>query len=291
MAGITDNVVDMGKAVLSLSLASIIRTSLGGIKQGRRSLKDTYAALSPFSPVKHGDGIKMFEQIPEVSLDVSGDDPKPVVLDLRFVDVDGAAPLRDVIAILTLAKQQNPQAALEFGTYFGSTTANLALNLPAAKIHTIDLPEEETRANPLTQNLQVDDEHLIRGRQLGKSFRGTPQELQIVQHQGDTASYDYSAIHDPVTFFLVDGSHTYEYVRNDTLKSFALAKGVSTFLWHDCDIYHTGVLRWLVEMIHAGLPVAHVKGTSLAYMKIDAQDPRVERLLTAANTSTTPPTH
>lgn len=281
MAGMTDGVVDMGKAVLSLSLASIIRASLGGLKQGQQSLKDTYRAVSPFSPIKQGQGMKMLELIPEVPLDHSGDSSKPVTLDLRFVDVDGAAPLRDVIAILTLAKRQNPQAALEFGTYFGSTTANLALNLPTARIHTIDLPEGEASDSPLIQGQPIDDAHLIRDRQLGKSFRGTPLEDRIIQHQGDTASYDYSVIKDPVTLFLIDGSHTYDYARSDTLKSFALARGESSFLWHDCDIYHTGVLRWLVEMIRAGLPVVRLKDTSLAYMKIDAQDPRVRKFLAA----------
>lgn len=279
MAATQSYVIRVGKGILSLSLASVIRTSLGGLKEGKESLGNTYRAVSPFSPLKEGAGRKMLERIPVVSLESLGGMPDQITLDMRYVDVDGATPFRDLIAILALAKNQHPKAALEFGTYFGSTTANLALNLPDATIHTIDLPEDSTEAASVIEGRPVDDLHLIRGRKLGKSFRGTPLEQRIVQHQGDTATYDYSVIHDPVTVFLVDGSHTYDYARSDTLRCFALAQGESTFMWHDCDCHCLGVTTWLAEMIQAGLPVARVQDTSLACMKIDAQDPRVQRVL------------
>lgn len=273
-------VVRAGKDILSLSLASLIRMSLGGFQEGRKSLHDTYRAVSPFSPLKEGAGRKMLSLIPEVSLESLGALPEQVTLDMRYVDVDGATPFRDLIAILSLAKNQHPAAALEFGTYFGSTTANLALNLPSATIHTIDLPEDGAEAAALIATQPVDDFHLINGRKLGKSFRGTALEQRIVQHQGDTATYDYSVIHDPVTVFLVDGSHTYEYARNDTMHCFELAQeapGECTFLWHDCDCHCLGVTTWLVEMIRAGLPVVRVRDTSLACMRLDVRDPQVQK--------------
>lgn len=273
-------VVRAGKDILSLSLASLIRMSLGGLKEGHKSLHDTYRAVSPFSPLKEGKGRKMLALIPEVSLESLGAMPEQITLDMRYVDVDGATPFRDLIAILSLAKNQHPRAALEFGTYFGSTTANLALNLPSATIHTIDLPEDGVEAAALIEGQPVDDIHLIRGRKLGKSFRGTALEQRIVQHQGDTATYDYSVIHDPVTVFLIDGSHTYEYARSDTMRCFSVARGSQgecTFLWHDCDCHCLGVTSWLVEMIRAGLPVVRVRDTSLACMKVDVRDPQVQQ--------------
>src|SRR2546430_16723031 len=39
-----------------------------------------------------------------------------------------------------------PRAVLEIGTYFGSTTYNLAVNLPDAIIHTADLPPDFSRS-------------------------------------------------------------------------------------------------------------------------------------------------
>lgn len=275
-------VTRVGKDILSLSLASLIRMSLGGLKEGRKSLHDTYRAVSPFSPLKEGEGRKLLALIPEVSLESLGGFPEQVTLDMRYVDVDGATPFRDLIAILSLAKNQHPRAALEFGTYFGSTTANLALNLPSAIIHTIDLPEDGEAAAALIEGQPVDDLHLISGRKLGKSFRGTVIEQRIVQHEGDTATYDYSVIHDPVTVFLIDGSHTYDYARSDTLHCLELAQqaqGVCTFLWHDCNCHCLGVTTWLVEMIRAGLPVVRVKDTSLACMRLDVRNPQAQQAL------------
>jgi hypothetical protein len=279
MAGFGDQVVRTGKAVLSLSMASVIRTSLGGLKQGRQSLEDTYRVVSPFSPLKNAAGLKMFDRIPVAPLAALGVELDRVTLDLRFVDVNGSTPYRDLIAIVTLAKKQNPKVALEFGTYFGSTTANLALNLPDAMIHTIDLPEDDSVASALIEGQPVDDLHLIHGRQLGKTFRGTPLASRIVQHQGDTATYDYGVIPGPVSFFLVDGSHTHEYALSDTLHSFSIAQGESTFLWHDCEPFTPGVLRCMLDLIEAGLPVVRVENTSLACLQINAQDPRVQAFL------------
>jgi hypothetical protein len=267
------------KNILSLNVGSIIRGVLGGPKEGLQSLADTYRAVSPFSPLQSGKGEKLLARIPEVPLASLAPIPERLTLDLRYVDVDGATPYRDVLAIIALAVAANPKAALEFGTYYGSTTANLALNLPGAHIHTLDLPEDTEAAAALVEGQPVDDEHLIRGRQLGKSFRGTPLARNITQHQGDTATYDYSSIPDEITFFLIDGSHTYEYAKGDTLHSFRLARGECSVLWHDCDRYHPGVTSWLGEMIQAGLPVVRVENTSLAYLKIDASEARVQQLI------------
>jgi Methyltransferase domain len=281
MPEIGNRVIRAGKGLLSISIASVIRTSLGGWKQGQQSLADTYRAVSPFSPLRVGAGQKMFDRIPARSLASLGGILDRVTLDLRFVSVDGSTPYQDLIAILALAKKQNPSAALEFGTYFGSATANLALNLPEATINTIDLPEDMPEATALIEGKPVDDLHLIRGRQLGKAFRGTPLESRIVQHTGDTATYDYSVIPGPVSLFLIDGSHTYEYARNDTMRSFAVAEGDCTFLWHDCEPYTPGVLRCLVELIDAGLPVVRVEGTAVACLEVNAQDSRVQHLIQA----------
>lgn len=275
MPEIGDRVIRAGKDLLSLSIASVIRTSLGGWKQGRQSLADTYRAVSPFAPLRVGDSLKIFERIPVRSLISLGGVLDRVTLDLRFVSVDGSTPYQDLIAILALAKKQNPSVVLEFGTYFGSATANLALNLPDATINTIDLPEDLPEANALIEGKPVDDLHLIHGRQLGKAFRGTALENRIIQHAGDTATYDYSVIKGPVSLFLIDGAHTYEYARNDTMRAFEIAEGDCTFLWHDCEPYTPGVLKCLVELIDAGFPVVRVEGTSVACLQVNSEDVRV----------------
>jgi hypothetical protein len=104
---------------------------------------------------------------------------------------------------------------------------------------------------------------------VGHAFRGTEFERRITQHFGDTATFDYGAIKDELTFFMIDGSHTYEYAKSDTLKSLALVTSPSTLVWHDCNEWQPGVTKWLVEMIDSGYAVKRIKGTAVAYLETE----------------------
>lgn len=277
----------VGKALLAMSGASVVRTLRCGVSDGTKSLIASYAAIDPFSEIEKSR--VSAERIPVRSLRAFGDVPADLRLDLRWADLSGSTPLNDVVAILSLAVAQQPEALLEFGTFCGSTTANFALNLPNATIHTIDLPPDSEEAERMIRGKPVDDWHLIQSRHLGGAFLGTPLADRIVQHTGDTGTYDYGVIRDPLSFFLIDASHTYEYVKSDTLRAFALAKGSCTFAWHDCDSLHPGVIRWLLELIQAGLPVVRVEGTIVACMLVDAADPRLRKLLLSQPGSGLPP--
>lgn len=266
------------RGLLTLSGASLVRMLRYGPSEGIRSLQDTYFAVDPFSPKERRLAILGLKRIPEVPACDAFTWPETLQLDLRHVDVSGSTPITDLSSILGLAVQQQPEAALEFGTFYGSTTANLARNLPTTVIHTIDLPPDKAEASELTAGRPVDDLNLIESRQLGKAFRGTPLAARIVQHSGDTATYDYSVIPDKLSFFLIDGSHTYEYAKSDTLTAFRLAQAACTVVWHDCDADHLGVTRWLGELIDAGLPVKRIEGTVVAFLRIKAEDQRVQGL-------------
>jgi hypothetical protein len=271
--------VTFAESLLALSPASVIRTCLGGFAEGKQSLRDTYHAVAPFSPVQQREGRMLEARIPAVELRDAVALPEGMIVDLRYIEMEGAAPFVDVAAILALAIAQQPLGVLEIGTFWGSTTANLARNLPAAKIHTIDLPLDEGEVMESIAGQPVNDLHLIQSRQVGKAFRGTDVEDRITQHFGDTAKFDYSIIADPLSFFMIDGSHTYEYAKSDTLVCLALAKGPSTLVWHDCNQWQPGVTKWLVEMIDAGLPVKRVTRSAVAYLQIDPSDETVQRLL------------
>jgi hypothetical protein len=277
MHGIKKRVATLVKALLSLSAGSVVRGVRLGPRALQESLQDTYQVVDPFSLLERGEGRTLLQRIPEVTLAEAVPRPGPITLDLRFAEVSGSTPLRDIVAILSLAVAQRPQAALEFGTFWGSGTLNLALNLPEAVIHTIDLPPDAGVAQELIEGRPVDDLNLIESRELGKAFRGTEYARRIVQHLGDTADYDYGVIQDKVSFFLIDGSHTYEYAKSDTLRAFGVASGVSTFVWHDCDAIHPGVTRWLGELLDAGLPVKRIADTVVAFMTVDAADARLEK--------------
>ena len=270
--GLADATVTAIRGLLSLNAATVIRTLRAGPRDAKQRLIDSYIAIDPFSRIEHRPDLLLLNHIPQVKLTELVQWPEELSLYLGDVDVSGSTPLLDLLAILALAIAQQPKAALEFGTFWGSTTVNLARNLPNAIIHTIDLPPDTEEALATTAGKPVDDVYLIESRKLGQAFSGTPFESHIVQHLGDTATYDYNSIKDEVSFFLIDGSHTYEYAKSDTLHAFDLARGNSTFVWHDCDEIHPGVTRWLGELVDRGLQVKRIEGTVIAYLRTDAAD-------------------
>ena len=184
---------------------------------------------------------------------------RPIIrVDGTYTYVDGSLPWFDLVALLGIAVDRDPQSLVEIGTLHGHTTRLLAINLPNAQINTIDLPEEpDLDQSPLPK----DDFHLIRGRRLGQEFRSDSSIRNVTQLLGDTAAMPFPK----AELFYIDGSHTYEYVKNDTLKAMAIDEA-KTIVWHDCDQYHPGVTRWLREMVDMGNPVKRIKDTNLAVL-------------------------
>jgi len=80
----------------------------------------------------------------------------------------------------------------------------------------------------------------------------------IQQHWGATANWDFSLARG-ASFFFIDGSHTYAYVKNDSEKCLALCQGKGVFLWHDCETEHHGVLKFLVKWIKKGRNIIRIE--------------------------------
>ena len=95
---------------------------------------------------------------------------------------------------------------------------------------------------------------------------GHPCASRIKQHFADTARWDFHEAGQP-TFFFIDGTHTYEYCKNDSEKCFELCGGRGVFLWHDCNETHPGVVRFISEWRRQGKDIKRIAGTSIAYWK------------------------
>jgi hypothetical protein len=73
-------------------------------------------------------------------------------------------------------------------------------------------------------------------------------------------------------FFFVDGAHIYEYCKPDSEKCLALGGGAGTFMWHDVDQTHPGVVKFILEWRNMGRNIYRVKDTALAYWKSAGTD-------------------
>jgi predicted O-methyltransferase YrrM len=170
------------------------------------------------------------------------------LLDIREIDaVDGNVSERELVTICRLVRATNPRELFEFGTFDGRTTLNLAANSPDdAHVYTIDLP----RASIGSLAAPIHD-HEVRytdKAESGSRYRGTDVESQIGQLYGDSGTYDLEPYYDRMDFVFVDGSHTYEYVINDSLHAMRMLRGgQGLIVWHDYSRWD-GVTRALNEL-------------------------------------------
>jgi hypothetical protein len=171
---------------------------------------------------------------------------------------------------------------LEIGSFKGLTTLNIAMNVPDAEIHTLDLPPN---ADSTATKFDTNDRTIISSRG-GYYYEGRPEGARIQQHYGDTATFNFAEIGTGVDFCLIDAAHSYQYVRNDTLKVLPLLTDNSLILWHDygrndfladrADAW--GVTRFLHELSDVGVGI--LQGTSLGILEMTGHNRRklVDRL-------------
>ena len=253
------------QALQGLNLAALSR----GFQEGPRVLgRASWAAFIAARSAANDEQAtvrRQLNQIPTVPLtDLLGERQSKIKLRVMKYE-DGMLPYRDALALLSILVAEQPREVLEIGTYMGHTARAMAENLETSLIHTIDLPPE-FRAENASDLRPKDDFHLIARRIVGREFKGEPCEKRIVQHLGDSALMDFSQIGQP-TFFFIDGSHTYEYCKNDSEKCLAICPRGGTFFWHDCDENHPGVVRFMLEWRALSRNIVQIEGTNLAYWK------------------------
>lgn len=252
--------------LLGLNGASIIRGLRLGLPEFINGCFASLQAAHPLQGRIRSQTEREIKGIPEISLgEILGRRKAPIMVNVQKYE-DGMLPLNDAIALLSILTAEKPREILEIGTFMGHTTKAMAENLPDTTIHTIDLPPDFSVPQDSHVGPPKDDFHLISQRVVGREFKGQPVAERIQQHFGDTATMIFPALGKSALFF-IDGSHTYEYCKLDSEKCHAACGGAGTFLWHDCDAAHPGVVKFILEWRGLGRNIVRIEGTSLAYWK------------------------
>jgi hypothetical protein len=187
---------------------------------------------------------------------------------IRLVETDkadGNVNLAE-LAILAQAAAAIPPGSIvvEIGTFDGRTTLNLAINAAPASVVTLDLPPDERAAFALAPG----ERQYVDKPQPGARFRACDPAWQaaarrITQLLGDSATFDWSPYQGRAGLVFVDGSHAYEYVRQDSETAMRLVAKGGMVLWHDYGRWE-GVSRALDELeAERKLGLRHIAGTSL----------------------------
>lgn len=169
----------------------------------------------------------------------------------------------DLVALCSLAAVLQPKRIFEIGTLNGASALHFAIN-SEAEVLTLDLPPDSA---PVLHSNFVDRAHQTMRPEL--VFRGLPEASRIHCIYGDSATFDFGQFRDSIDLFFIDGAHSYEYVKNDTLQSLECVKRGGVLCWHDYGRSGVnGVSKWLHEWRSQGKQIYRVPGGSLAYMRV-----------------------
>nr|MDP9147895.1 class I SAM-dependent methyltransferase [Acidobacteriota bacterium] len=162
--------------------------------------------------------------------------------------------------LATIVAFLKPQSIVEFGTYLGASALTFMLNAPAAKLLTIDLPDEPGDISNLPP---VDKDHVASSRNMiGKWYKGTAQEARIQQLQCDSRSLDLSKYVERADLVLIDGGHDVECVSADTKNAFKVIRSGGVVLWDDYFWLYPDVVEFLDELSSTH-ELACIQGTNL----------------------------
>ncbi len=175
----------------------------------------------------------------------------------------------DLVNVCLICKLIRPKVVFEIGTLKGYTSFHFALNTPDdSKIYTLDLPKEKS-VEPALHTTLVDDFHIDSVSDLKYyCFEGNDAAKKIECLSGDTATFDFSPYFGKVDFFFIDGAHSYEYVKSDTLNALKCCHPGSVIAWHDFGrVGVNGVVKWILELSKTR-EIYSVPGGSIAFMVV-----------------------
>lgn len=170
----------------------------------------------------------------------------------------------DIVNLCLLCRAIQPKIIFEIGTFHGYTTLHLASNSPEdATVYTLDLDPGSNTSLPVS----FIDQSVIEQRMNSCLFSGREEATKIRRLYGDSAKFDFSPYAGKVDLFFIDGSHSYEYVKSDTLNALKCCHKGSAIAWHDYGRPEFGVSKYLSELAKE-LHIHIVPGGSLAFAVI-----------------------
>lgn len=219
------------------------------------------------SHLKHKDGRTFAKELPVVSIaEVAGTRPGRV-LPVEFAD--GNVSEVEIEYLARIAQHYAPERVFEIGTFNGRTAMHLAENTPpSSRIFTLDLPKSAMATTLL--RIKSGERKFIDKDRPGELFRDTPYAAKITQLLGDSAQFDYAPYNGTMDLVFIDGSHSYEYVLNDTEVAFRLLRdGKGIIVWHD---YGWKEVIQALNEYRRNDPrckeIVHIEGTTLAFLKV-----------------------
>lgn len=176
----------------------------------------------------------------------------------RHLNRPGTQTIPGLIFLISLGRAIGARTVFEIGTFIGLSAWTLARNLPEAEVHTLDLPVTESPALELEP---TDVEHRVSAVER-HVYAIEPHEGTVVQHWGDSATFDFTPWSGACDLVYIDGAHSEPYVRSDTDNARVMLSENGAIVWDDYWRQVRGVPAVLNGL--DDLSVYRVPGTRLA---------------------------
>ena len=149
----------------------------------------------------------------------------------------------ETLVLLCQLAALNDSPIVEFGTFRGRTTYNLALNAPRGPVISIDAGvTDDSVANIWGLSYPQYTP--------GELLRHAPEEVSSKIHllRGDSRQLDLSTYYDSCGLVFVDGGHSYEVCMSDSLVALKLVGPGGVVIWDDFGLYWPGVQRAVFDL-------------------------------------------
>jgi len=186
--------------------------------------------------------------------------------------LDGNVSTLELLILNELILKNEPLKIFEIGTFNGRTSLNFALNSPPeAEVFTLDLPQELQEKTEYA--LDGAEKSFVRKSESGIKYKesGLQEKSKIVQLLGDSGNFDFSPYYNKINFMFIDGSHTYDYILNDSCVALKLMKNKSGIIvWHDYNPGWPDVVRALNELYlkETFRGMTHIENTALVILNL-----------------------
>lgn len=182
-------------------------------------------------------------------------------------------PLEDTVFFSQFLARLRPLRVFEFGTNWGISTANIALNTPEdARIWTMDVCQEMFSPDALAADREL--QMILTREHTGWFYRQSAAlHKKVEQVFADSRTFDMATMREPEGGFdlvLVDACHKYDFVLKDTENALKKLRPGGWILWHDYypDVSSwVDVFRYLSDFARTHQGVMHAKGTHFAFWR------------------------
>jgi len=149
----------------------------------------------------------------------------------------------DTLVLLCQLAALGYSPIVEFGTFRGKTTYNLALNSPQGPVITIDSGGTDDSLSNLERINYPSYTP-------GELFQGAAQEIRSKIHLliGDSRELDLTPYYNSCGLVFVDGGHSYEVCKSDSVAALRLVRPGGVVIWDDAGPFWPGVQRAVGEL-------------------------------------------